>query len=89
MKLEVNDIVKIRRGDFGVVVGFNNKPCAILFHSFTSVLTRYNENLKHSNKEYDIVAVYNGDKVESYKEVYRAKFDPDALELELRYKESV
>lgn len=87
MELNVNDVVKIRKGSYGVVTGFNGKPAAILFASFTSVVGRYNDKLKHKNPSYDIVAVYNGEKLASFKEVYKTKFNPEEAGLEVKYAE--
>ncbi len=84
-KLEINNVVKIRRGDIGVIVAFNKKPCIIVFESFVSPISRYDDNLKHKNSQYDIVEVYDGKKIENYKEVYRKTFD--FSKLKLLYKE--
>lgn len=80
MELKVNQVVKLRNGKVGVVSGFNNKPCLIVFESFTSQLNRYTEELKHkTNNDYDIVEVFEGKKVENFKDVYRKKFDFSTL----------
>lgn len=81
MELQINNVVKIRKGGFGVVSAFNKKPCVIVFEGFVSPINRYNSNLKHKNSNYDIVEVYDGKKVENYKEVYRKSFDPSNLKL--------
>lgn len=80
-ELNVNDVVKIRKGKFGVVSGFNKKPCVIVFEAFVSPTSRYDANLKHKNHDYDIVEVYDGKKVANYKDVYRKSFDPSNLKL--------
>jgi hypothetical protein len=78
MELKQNQIVKLRKGDVGVVMSFKNKPSLLVFNSFVSPLSRYNENLKHKNPNYDIVGVYEG-KVEAYTDVYRKRFDISSL----------
>ena len=79
-ELKVNQVVRIRKGKNGVVMGFNNKAALIVFDSFVSQLSRYNENLKHKkNTDYDIVGVYEGKKVEKYTDVYKKSFDLSTL----------
>jgi predicted RNA methylase len=80
MELKVNQVVKLRNGKVGVVSGFNNKPCLVVFENYTSQLSRYDENLKHKkSNDYDIVEVYEGKKVEKFTDVYRKKFDLSTL----------
>ena len=79
-ELKVNQVVRIRKGKNGVVMGFNGKPSLIVFDSYCAKLKDYNENLKHKkHEEYDIVGVYDGKKVENYTDVYRKKFDLSML----------
>jgi len=79
MELKQNQIVKIRRGDVGVVMSFKNKPSLLVFNSFVSPLGRFTDKLKHKSKsDYDIIGVYEG-KVESYTDVYAKRFDLSKL----------
>ena len=64
-KLACNQVVRLRNGKLGIVVCFNNTPSHIVFSSFTSPITKWDENLKHSNDDYDIVEVYDGSTLES------------------------
>ena len=79
MDLQVNQIVELRRGSKGVVAGFNNQPFLLVFAGFTSVLTRYNEDLKHKNRDYDIIRVYDGSNVLDVKEVFKSRFSTEGL----------
>lgn len=81
MELQINNVVKTRRGDCGVVASFNKKPFIIIFEGFVCPVDRYNEQLKHKNPNYDIVEVYDGKKVDNYKKVYRKSFDFSTLKL--------
>jgi hypothetical protein len=79
-ELKINQVVRIRKGKNGVVMGFNGKASLIVFDSYCAKLRDYTEDLKHKkHSEYDIVAVYDGKKVENYTDVYRKKFDLSEL----------
>ena len=79
MELKLNQVVRIRKGKNGVVMGFNNKPSLLVFDSFVSPISRYDENLKAKNHDYDIVGVYEGKSVEKYTDVYKKSFDVSTL----------
>ena len=64
-KLACNQVVRLRNGKLGIVVCFNNTPSHIVFSSFTNPITKWDENLKHANSDYDIVEVYDGSTLES------------------------
>ena len=64
-KLACNQVVRLRNGKLGIVVCFNNTPSHIVFSSFTNPITKWDENLKHSNDDYDIVEVYDGSTLEN------------------------
>ena len=64
-KLACNQVVRLRNGKLGIVVCFNNNPSHIVFSSFTNPITKWDENLKHANSDYDIVEVYDGSTLES------------------------
>lgn len=80
-KLNVNNIVKLRNGQYGVVEGFNNKPHMFIFSGYTSnILKQYDgPHYKKANDEsrkYDVVAVYDGTSIENVQDVYKKrKFD--------------
>lgn len=85
MNLQINQVVKNKRGDLGIIAAFNNKPCLVIFKSYTMQLTALNEKLEHKNENYTITHVFNikdGDTVLSMKDVYKAKFNPyESMEL--------
>lgn len=60
-----NQIVKTANGMFGVVVSFNDKPCHIVFTSFTNPIDKWDDNLEHKSGSYSIVEVYDGSSLES------------------------
>ena len=64
-KLACNQVVRLRNGKLGIVVCFNKTPSHIVFSSFTNPITKWDENLKHANSDYDIVEVYDGSTLES------------------------
>ena len=64
-KLACSQVVRLRNGKLGIVVCFNNTPSHIVFSSFTNPITKWDENLKHANSDYDIVEVYDGSTLES------------------------
>ena len=64
-KLARNQVVRLRNGKLGIVVCFNNTPSHIVFSSFTNPITKWDENLKHANSDYDIVEVYDGSTLEN------------------------
>ena len=64
-KLACNQVVRLRNGKLGIVVCFINTPSHIVFSSFTNPITKWDENLKHANSDYDIVEVYDGSTLES------------------------
>jgi len=78
-EFKVNQVVKNRRGNVGVVMGFNNKPSLVVFEGFVTPTKKFDENFKTKNHEYDIVEVYEGKKVENYTDVYRKSFDLSTL----------
>jgi hypothetical protein len=77
--LAIGNVIQNRKGEFGVVMGMNKKPYMAIFHSWCAPITRWDENLKHKNEAYDIVAVFDGKKIKDYKEVYSRRFDPTKL----------
>lgn len=79
MDLQLNQIVELRRGNKGVVAGFNNQPFLLVFTGFTSALSRYNEDLKHKNRDYDIVRVFDGSSLANVNDVFKARFSTEGL----------
>lgn len=81
MKLNVNQVIQLRNGIYGVVASFNNKPFQIIFRSYTNPISRYDENLKNKNEQYDIVKIFDGSNIENVSQVFGAKFNPNNLTL--------
>lgn len=80
MELKANNVVQLRNGIFGVVSSFNGNPFQIIFKSYTSPVDKYDENLKHKNSTYDIVAVFDGSTIDNPKKVFSTKFTTEGLE---------
>ena len=80
MKLEVNQIVKLRNGKVGVTSAFNGKAFLLVFASFVTPIKRYNDDLRTKNENYDIMEVYDGEGVEA-NDVFKVKFSTDNLNL--------
>lgn len=87
-KLQANQIVKLRNGKYGVTAEFNGNVFQLIFAAYSSPISAYNEELKHKNTNYDIVAVYDASKVENVLSVFKKSFDADKLELPIVWKES-
>lgn len=68
-ELKTNNVVVLENGKQGVVVGFNNLPTHIIFATFTSPISKYNDDLTHQNTNYNIVKVLDGSKATSETEV--------------------
>lgn len=81
MVLQNNQIVQLRNGLYGVVASFNNKPFQLIFNSYTNPITRYSEELKNKNPQYDIVKVFDGSPINNVTDVFKAKFNADNLTL--------
>lgn len=89
-KLKENQIVVLRNGIIGVVTGFNGKPAQVVFPSFTKPARQYDEKtfvVAGTNRNYDIVEVYDGSSVETYKEIFSKKFKTEGLKRIWRAKE--
>lgn len=81
MKLENNQIVQLRNGILGVVASFNNQPFQLIFKAYTNPISRYNDDLKNKNPQYDIVKIFDGSNVEKVTDVFSAKFSTENLKL--------
>lgn len=81
MELGNNQIVELRNGLYGVVASFNNKPFQLIFRSYTNPISRYDNELRNKNNQYDIVKIYDGSSVEKVTDVFSKKFNTDNLEL--------
>lgn len=79
MELQKNQIVQLRNGIYGVVASFNDKPFQIIFRSYTNPISRYNEELKNKNSQYDIVKVFDGSTIINVTDVFKTKFNADNL----------
>ena len=81
-KLKENQIVVLRNGIIGVVTGFNGNPAQVVFPTFTKPARSYDEKTLQAagnNRNYDIVEIYDGSKVETYKEIFSKKFKTEGL----------
>lgn len=85
MKLKSNNVVLNRRGNYGAVVSFNDAPSLVVFAAYTMKLNRFDENLKCTNHDYDILEVYNGSEA-AFADVMKAKFDPKSAGLKRTWK---
>lgn len=81
MTLDNNQVVQLRNGICGIVTSFKNQPCQLIFTAYTNPVSRYDENLKHKNSQYDIVKIFDGSSIENPKQVFTKKFDPSSLPL--------
>lgn len=70
-----NVIVELRNGIRGVVVSFNGKPTHLIFHNYSNPITRYDDELKNKNSEYDIVKIYDGNGLETITDIWKKKYD--------------
>lgn len=78
-KIESNQIIVLRNGSIGVTASFNDKPFQLIFRSYTSMLSRYDENLKHKNPQYDIVCILDGSGIDDVRKVFSNKFSLDGI----------
>ena len=76
-----NQIVELRNGLYGVVASFNDKPFQLIFRSYTNPISRYSEDLKNKNSQYDIVKIYDGTNIQNVTDVFKTKFNTDNLKL--------
>ena len=81
MKLGINQVVQLRNGISGVVASFNNQPFQLIFRSYTNPISRYDENLKNKNEQYDIVKIFDGSSIENVTTVFSAHFNANNLNL--------
>ena len=81
MELKKNQIVQLRNGLYGVVASFNDTPFQLIFRSYTNPISRYNEELKNKNSQYDIVKIFDGTTINNVTDVFKAKFNADNLQL--------
>jgi hypothetical protein len=84
--LENNNLVKNRRGDFGVVVSWNGKPKYIVYKALMQIVDKFDDNLnykgvKSENRNYDIVEIYDGSSITNADEVFKPKFTAEGLPL--------
>lgn len=85
MKMEIknNNIVVLRNGKIGYVASFNGHPATLIFYNYTNIVSAYNDDLRKSktNRDYDIMAIYDGSSVENEREIFYKKFDVNSLKL--------
>ena len=72
-------IVVLRNGNVGAVSSFNGQAYLIVFASFVVQMSKYNEQLKHKNAQYDIVKIHDGSSIEDVKDIFKKKFSYDNL----------
>lgn len=76
-----NNVVVLRNGIVGVVGCFNNKPSWLIFKSYINPVSKYDNELKHKNSQYDVMQVYDGSSIENADDVFKGRFSTDGLEL--------
>lgn len=79
MDLQNKQIVKLRSGNIGVVVGWGEKPAYVVTATFVNTLDKWGEdgkrkNAKETPNKYDIMAVYDGSATENPTDVFKASF---------------
>lgn len=79
--LECNNVVVLRNGLVGAVGCFNGKPAWLIFKSYINPIEKYNEELKHKNANYDVMAVYDGSPIENVSVLFKSKYDVSTLDL--------
>ena len=72
-------IVVLRNGNVGAVSSFYGQAYLIVFASFVVQMSKYNEQLKHKNAQYDIVKILDGSSIEDVKDIFKKKFSYDNL----------
>lgn len=89
MNFENNQVVKNRKGEYGVVASWQNKPKYIVFNAYAQKIDFFDENFRclkgsteEKRREYDIVEVYDGTPVENADTVFKSrKYKADGLTL--------
>lgn len=84
MKLESNNIVKLKNGLIGAVTSFNGSPSIIVFEKYANPVSHYDENLCKKRAKgvlYDIEEVYDGSSVGDIGSLYSRQFDISSLPL--------
>ena len=79
--LECNNVVVLRNGLVGAVGCFNDKPAWLIFKSYINPIEKYNEELKHKNTNYDVMAVYDGSPIENVSVLFKSKYDVSTLDI--------
>ena len=84
MKEILNDncvVVVLRNGMIGTVVNFNGKPSHLILKSYCNPISKYNDELKHKNNNYDIMEIYDGSTIEDVDSVFKPRFEVSELNL--------
>lgn len=84
MELTSKQIVKLRNGNVGVVVGWGNKPTYLVAATFVNTIDKWDENgdrvkAKETPNKYDIMTIYDGSAVEEPTQVFKSSFNFDEL----------
>lgn len=77
--LKSSNVVLTRNGNYGVVVAFNGKAEYIVFKNYVSTISKYKEDMTHSNNNYDIVKVLDGSSINEAKNVFKTSFKGEGL----------
>lgn len=88
MNLNSNNIVQLKNGKRGVVSTILGKAWLVVFANFTIVVSKFDEDLNHQNKDYSIEKVWEcKDDTYDFKKVWNKSFDESELELVFERKE--
>lgn len=80
--LQPNQLVVLRNGNVGLTASFNGQVAWLIFKSYINPITKYDENLKNKNTNYDIVCVRDGSSIENVNQVFTSKgIEVEALPL--------
>ena len=79
--LTSGNIVVLRNGLVGAVGCFNGKPSWLIFKSYINTLSKYNDELRHKNTQYDVMRVYDGSTVDNVDNVFKGSFSTDGMEI--------
>lgn len=81
MELNCNSIVVNRRGDVGAVACIVGKPHLVVYKTYTQQISAFDKDGKHKNTNYDIIDVYNGEKIDNPTDIFKKGFSVEGLEL--------
>ena len=79
MTFSANQLVKNKRGDVGIVAGFNGQPCLVVFQTYTMKPSQFDADLNTKTKGYEITHIYDGANIEDFSKVFSKKFNMEEL----------